>query len=746
MNAANRPAGRFLVVLCLTAMAVLAFYGYVGTGPTTSDDLVYEEAVTTGRLGAVCAQLAQGAGRFHHYLHVGLTALPYFLDAGPVRKAVALVPFLAAMASLCFVAARIAGLPALGWLAALLCLALYQDNWHHNILSSYPLVFDSGLLCLVWAGYCLWRQGRSDRTRWLVAANVLSFLAYCHFEAFVGAIPVLCAIVWTTGRGGPGRRLRTMAAANAAFPAYVALYLGYRWLHPSQYAGNALDLSRPATILKTIVAYSCSALPLGSFPLNIEYVNRFPVITDGLVLTFGQYLAGMARNWPRLDPSWLALALLAGGLACRLLARADARPRWRWPAALLAVYAVFCPNFLIALSPKYQEPVTRGIDWYVTSTFSFYALAVSLALAGLWLAGRLAGQPGARRMLAAGLGLVIGGLTLVNASVNASVRESKAAAASRWRAAALLAKSPALAAVPEGGVIVAPDLFAAVNVELTGPGYWEAALTRQTGRHIRIVAALDPADPPALPFFALRRLSAPTEAATAIALARVARLGPASTDPYAPAPDAPQLLADRVDIVIAATNRFYDLLYQEGADWRLLPANAAGRRGLAETAVAGSDIAVGSLALVPAGSVAAVVPSPLLLRFGQGFTAPERAITGPVVWAGNQGELFLDNRGDAPVRARFEATLIALSPVRLDVAGPGVAAVLDSAGPSTPVSLELALPPGRTGLVLRALPAQDAPGKRFGILGARLVPDAQFHEAGNAVPAFHKSANENRLR
>jgi len=314
---------------------------------------------------------------------------------------------------------------------------------------------------------------------------------------------------------------------------------------------------------------------------------------------------------------------------------------------------------------------------------------------------------------------------VVNASVNASVLESKAAAASRWRAARLLAKSPALGQVPDGGVIVAPDLFAAVNVELTGPGYWDAFFARHAGRRLRVIEAVDPAAPPPLPFFALRRLSGPTSPATAVALARVTRLGPPDADPYAARPDAPGLLADRVDVAIDAPNRFYDLLVQDGDNWRQVPAQAAGRRHLAETTLTGQALAVASLALVPARSLAPYRPSRVFVRFGEGFSPPERAITGDIVWAGNEGVLVCQNDDNAPVAVRLAADLIALAPVRLDVAGPGLAATVASTGLSTPIRLDLLLPPGQSRLAFRVDPPEAAATpKRFGVLGAVLSPDA----------------------
>ncbi len=724
-SAVRRSSGRFLAALCLAAAAVLAFWGYLDAGPSTSDDLVYEEAVNSGRLLAFAGELARGAGRFHHYLHVGLTGATYLLDAAQARRALALSVFLAAMGSFVFVAARAAGRPEAGLLAALAGVAFYQDNWHHNILTAYPLVFDSGLLCLAWAGYCLWRHARSLRPGWLAAANILCFAAFCHFEAFVCFVPLLWAVVWLSRQDAPrAARLRTMAAASLSLPLYVAIYLGYRLAHPSEYAGNAVALADPAVILKTVVAYSRSALPLGAFPLNIEYLNRFPIVGRELVLTFGQHLGVLAANVADLPPTWPALGLLAGGVTGAVLWRAP-RLRFRPIAALASVYAVFCPNFLIALSPKYQEPAATGLAWYVTSTFSFYGVCLCLAGAALWTAGRLSERPGLRRGLAVGLGLVAGLTALVNASVNASVLESKIAAGARWKAARLLARSPALAQVPDGGLIVAPDLFAAVNVELTGPTYWDAFFARHAGRRVHVVPAVDPAAPPATPFFALRRLSAPTATATAVALARVTRLGPPDADPYAARPDAPALLADRVDVTVAATNRFYDLLCQDGNAWRLTPARAAGRRGLAETTLTGQSIAVDSLALVPARSAAPYRPEALTLRFGQGFSTPERAITGDIVWAGPGGELVCENRTGAPANVRLNADLVALTPVRLTVSGPALETVLASSGLSTPVSLEISLPPGQSRLSVRVDPpeAVETP-KRFGLLGAALVPIA----------------------
>ncbi|UJX43013.1 hypothetical protein K9F62_10175 [Desulfovibrio sp. JY] len=732
MPKATSPAVRALLLSCLAAVFLLAFAGQVRTGATTSDDLVYEQHVITGSLIAFAGELAAGSGRFHHYLHVGLTSLPYHLDSEPARKAISLTVFAAAMASCAFLAATVAGLPALGLLAMLFATAFYQDNWHHNIVSSYPLVFDSGLLCITWAAYCLWRHGRMGRTRLLVLANLLAFAAYCHFEAFLCYAPLLCAVIWLAGEryGRPKReRLRTMVRANIDLAVYLVVYLTYRALHPSQYDGNALDLSSPLRILETVLAYSQSALPLGAFHLDVDYVNRFPVITSALVLDFAGYLRQLAGNWPRLAPAWLGLSVVTGGLAYHLLTRGPDRPRARLLPACLVLYAAYCPNFLISLSPKYQEPTTHGITWYVTSTFSAYAWAIALALAALWLCGRLSGR--ARQGLAAGLAVLAAAMALVNASVNASVLESKIAAASRWRMAQLAAKSPDFGALPDGATLIAPDLFTTVNVEITHPGYWEAWFSHHAGKRVHVLETVDPASPPDLPVYALRRLSAPTDAVTSILLARVTRLGPPGPDPYAPHPDQPGLLADAVHVVSDATNRYPDILYEDAGAWRLTPAMAMGRRKLSETTITGRAIPVASVAVVPSWRLAVAAPSDLTLRFGEGCSPPEHSISGPIVWVGDSGVLRLTNSRGKPVVARLTCNLVAMTPVRVRLTGPGLTQEIDATRLSTPVTLTLRLPPGESRLTLQTLPPTPGATKRLGLVGAALSPDT----AAQAVPS-----------
>ncbi|EFL51124.1 conserved hypothetical protein [Solidesulfovibrio fructosivorans JJ]] len=718
------PPARTLVLACLAAAFVLAFAGQLRTGATTSDDLFYEQHVISGDIGAFAAELAAGAGRFHHYLHVGLTALPYRLDSEPARKAISLTVFAAAMASCAFLAATVAGLPALGLLAMLLAVAFYQDNWHHNIVSSYPLVFDSGLLCISWAGYCLWRHGRTGRTRLVVLANILAFAAYCHFEAFLCYAPLLCAVVWLAGEryDRPKReRLRTMARANIGLAVYLVTYVAYRALHPSQYEGNALDLTSPLRILETVLAYSQSALPLGAFHLDVEYVNRFPVITNGLVLDFTGYLRQLTANWPRLSPAWLGLSVVTGGLAYHLLSRGPDRVRARLLPACLVLYAAYCPNFLIGLSPKYQEPTSHGITWYVTSTFSAYAWSVGLALAALWLCGRVSGR--SRKGLAAGLAVLAAAVALVNASVNASVLESKIAAASRWRMARLAVKSPDFDALPDGATLVAPDLFAPVNVEITHPGYWDAWFAHRTGKRLHVLERIDPVAPPGLPVYALRRLSGPTDAATSLLLARVTRLGPPRPDPYAPRPDQPALLADAASVISDATNRYPDILYEDAGVWRLISAMAMGRRKLSETTLTGRAIPVDSLAMVPSWRLAVGAPSDLTLRFGEGCSPPEHSISGPIVWIGDSGVLRLTNSGGQPVAARLACNLVAMTPVRVLVTGPGFTKEIDARALSTPVTLPLRLPPGKSRLEMRVLPPSPGAAKRLGLVGAALLPD-----------------------
>jgi hypothetical protein len=279
-----------------------------------------------------------------------------------------------------------------------------------------------------------------------------------------------------------------------------------------------------------------------------------------------------------------------------------------------------------------------------------------------------------------------------------------------------------MAGLPEGARLIALDLFAAVNTELAGPEYWQTYFRAHAGRGLTVAPELGEADPAKTPVYLLRRLSGPLDRDTALVLARVSALGPAPADPYAADPDAPALLAGQAVVAMDAANRFYDLVYRDASGWRLAPLSVGGGR-YSRTDIAGDGLMPASMARLPARSLTTGEAAPAVLRFGPGFSAPERSVTGDVVWAGDAAELVLVNSGPEVVRVTLAAEITAPAPLSLAIDGaPAPAgAVLDCSALVTPLSLPLALPPGRHALRLRALPPTGAE-KRFGCIHARLVP------------------------
>ena len=105
------------------------------------------------------------------------------------------------------------------------------------------------------------------------------------------------------------------------------------------------------------------------------------------------------------------------------------------------------------------------------------------------------------------------------------------------------------------------------------------------------------------------------------------------------------------------------------------------------------------------------------------ISAPERSVTGDVVWAGDTAELALVNNTSEVARVTLTATAAAPAPVTVAIGGAPLpqGATIDCSALVTPLSLPLTLPPGRHVLTLRALPPISAE-KRFGLINARFAP------------------------
>lgn len=166
-------------------------------------------------------------------------------------------------------------------LSATLFVAFFALKWDGSILTTYPLItWPAGIAC---AGALLLGRAYTfaPRGHWqLPVAAVLQLFALFNNEGVTVtciALALLSARANLRQGGDPLRARRLLLVFVGVAGLYAALYLGWRWLHPSIYGGNTLAPFDARRILTTLVHFSSSGSVLHEWfaPLSMPYADPF---------------------------------------------------------------------------------------------------------------------------------------------------------------------------------------------------------------------------------------------------------------------------------------------------------------------------------------------------------------------------------------------------------------------------------------------------------------------------------------
>ena len=213
MTERRTTIGLLIAVLALVTLAPLLRSGF-----TTTDDLL----IALGqREGSQLPWLynAQITGRLGHALTGWLNAVAYAGGHYWPSKGLSLLMLLGSLGAMCVAVQAIAADRALTLLAATLFFAFVQNNWEHNLLTSFPVVLPLALTCF-WLSVAAWSLTLQGRRRWWwpsTALFTLTFPVYEIFLVYTMVFPMMTLITAT----GPIRS-RLMAAVRTPHP-YAAL-------------------------------------------------------------------------------------------------------------------------------------------------------------------------------------------------------------------------------------------------------------------------------------------------------------------------------------------------------------------------------------------------------------------------------------------------------------------------------------------------------------------------------------------
>jgi hypothetical protein len=341
-----------------------------------------------------------------------------------------------------------------------------------------PVVAFAGLLPVV-TGYllaslCLFVVSlRSRRRRYLLPSIGLYGLALITYEVTIALVIVYPALAWFFPTRRSVRRAIAVSSPFAALAlAAVVTAVALRLANPGGFAlsSSASDYARslsagadpaqgayapnfdPIAIARTLVLQCIGAIPF-SFALLAAPMASAHVPT-GLEALTSRPLATIALAG--------AAAVLVAAVVRRIRCESKTPPRPEHVLLLLGlgVFLLVLPNVLIALSPRYQREVHRGIA-YLPVFISCLGVGVLGGTLVHWILSALSRRPRGRHAVAVGAAAIVITLTCLGA-VNAEInrRSIETANEAVWyprEIAASAMRNGLMDQVPSGATVVTPD-------------------------------------------------------------------------------------------------------------------------------------------------------------------------------------------------------------------------------------------------------------------------------------------------
>lgn len=338
--------------------------------------------------------------------------------------------------------------------------AFARVDYDHNLFVSYPFAWEFSWLTWLTGLLGLLVAIRRQHMLWAIIGAILWLIGLQ--EGFVPHTIVL--VVATIAESRRGRKsYRYLMPYLAGLAIWLCLWLVWRIVHPSLYAGSQLSLGSISTVVLATVNYSLGGMPLlGSLR---DGGMRYEMLLNELdVLAFIKALAVVIAT--------MRISMIAS-LSKELV-------RWRKMAVLSSVLVslVFLPNILISMTPQYQSWMRNGVHAYLYSHFSYFAWIGLCALAAL-----VALRVWPSRLLAGGMALVAGFGSLVVDASNASVIRQQEQFARRWQTMEQFMRSAEFSAVPDSAAIWMVDT-SVTGVAADDAYYWNLVVRAKTGKNL----------------------------------------------------------------------------------------------------------------------------------------------------------------------------------------------------------------------------------------------------------------------
>jgi hypothetical protein len=474
-------------IFLMLMLAAMLFYPLLFVGFTTRDDA--ELAISFGKsvgLFETSRLLAESQGRFAFFWAYPLMRLPYFIDSAAWYLTFKIGASLFVLIAMYFALVKVFKSAWLACMSLLFFLALIQNGWDHNALTSYPVAFNAYAILFLFSIGLFAEAIDRDKLSLAIVSGVLYFFSI-GIELFVLLYPLYIAVLLS--RVQPDERMmpklwaskKYLLATAIPLVLYLLIYVSWRSFHPSGYDGNSLNGSSLWAACKVIFAYSLSALPFVSL--------RF-LLSPGSQLQFSD-LAGLSGILSQLSLASFLKPAIVGFLFIRLmrLESCNVVPKARTLiiSAAVVFVSIFVPNLLLGFVQKHQMWVAAGSYSYLYTYYSFIFAVIFAALVAAYLnVSSRSWKPRLRSLMIFLMFFVVVFLSFAVEVRNQYIAFDQKLSHRKWQLMDAVIKSPEFMQIPDGSIVLVPTVTAHHRgIASVGAGYWSDYVKYMTGQNIQ---------------------------------------------------------------------------------------------------------------------------------------------------------------------------------------------------------------------------------------------------------------------
>ena len=470
-------------IFLLLVLTLITFYPLLSGGFTTHDDASFAINVWSGQTWEFTKAISAGEGRFSFLWAFPFSAVPYVIDNRLWYLAVKYGAVVLLLSALYYSIFKIFKSSWTALTAVALYLAIIQNGWEHNALTSYPFVFNAyAALFLVSLG--LFASAIERNSLSLAYLSGVLYFFSMGSELFVLFFPFYVALMLMQigQKESILKRLNTgkkyIFAVALPLIIYLACYFIWRRIHPSNYEGLVLNEIDLLAIIRVILTYSLTAFPLAS-------LHFYHAPGDPLLFTSSTNLHVLLSQ---LNISHFIKPAASGLLFARLMIAAKfnkQQSRTFLIGAALAGIGIFIPNLLLGLTARHQSWVGGGTYSYVYTYYSFISAIIFLALLLAYInAKSLLWLPKYRAVMVSTTVIIIMILSFFVEVRNQNFAFDQKLAHRKWQLMDVLINSRAFMEIPDGARVLAPTLLPNRGYAFVSLDDWQSYVKYKTNKRI----------------------------------------------------------------------------------------------------------------------------------------------------------------------------------------------------------------------------------------------------------------------